>query len=188
MSSALSNIVSVDEGPKLFSTTRKKTRRMRSQTKSMTRTLKETELLTTKKEGDDHSSDNHDDHSATSVRSLEDGEVNHAPPPPRKIPKTQRFNYGDHLEGDLYNKVTLVHEPTPLDFADGNGDTSVYISRSVMLTFFQRLSAWRRNKNNSGKDGTVYRNTVFLSTDVQGWLSNMAGDPHANPSRTVVSE
>lgn len=50
--------------------------------------------------GDDHDIDDHSDPSIKSVRSLEDGEVNNAQPP-RRIPKKQRINYVDHLDGDL---------------------------------------------------------------------------------------
>eukprot|EP01040_Poterioochromonas_malhamensis_P018087 gene18087-21009_t len=104
----------------------------------------------------------------------------------RKIPKRRRFNFDDDFDFDDVEggKVTLVNteEPIPLDFDDGDGGHAVHITRSVLVTFFQKLTAWRRNTNHTGPEGTEYRNNVFLSPDVRGWLANMAGDPHSNSS------
>lgn len=98
----------------------------------------------------------------------------------KRIPKKRRFDFGDDLDALEGGTVTLVNtdEPVPLDFV-----SDLHISRSTCLSFFQKLKLWRRNTGNHGTRGTVHRNTLFLSGDVKGWLSNMAGDPAANPSR-----
>lgn len=102
----------------------------------------------------------------------------------RKIPKRRCFNFDDDFDDAEGGNNTLVNteDLIPLDFDDGDGGHAAHITRTVVVTFFQKLTAWRRNTNHTGPEGTEYRNNVFLSPDVRGWLANMAGDPHSNSS------